>query len=163
MSGLVAVCKDVDETRAAAGALAALAIPGDLLLLVGELGAGKTAFAQGFARGLGVTNPVTSPTFTLARTYDGRLRLHHLDVYRLDHLQEAVDLGLAEIVDDGAVTLIEWGDVVASALPSDYLEVVLSYGSADDTRTIALSVIGPAWAGRLAALQRAVEPWAAGG
>jgi len=162
MTGLVAVCKDVEETKAAAAALAALAAPGDLLLLVGELGAGKTAFAQGFARGLGVTDPVTSPTFTLARTYAGRLRLHHLDVYRLDHLQEAVDLGLAEIVDDGAVTLIEWGDVVASALPSDYLEVALSYGSADDTRTIALSVVGPAWAGRLTELHRAVEPWAVG-
>jgi tRNA threonylcarbamoyladenosine biosynthesis protein TsaE len=154
-----AVCKRAEDTQALAAGMAELAAPGDLLLLVGELGSGKTSFVQGFARGLGVVDQVTSPTFILARTYTGRLRLHHLDVYRLDHLQEVVDLGLAEIVDDGGVTLIEWGDVVTPALPADYLEVALVYGVDDDSRSITLSVTGRRWAPRVPALQRAVQPW----
>jgi tRNA threonylcarbamoyladenosine biosynthesis protein TsaE len=157
-----AVCKGTEDTQALASALAELVRPGDLLLLAGDLGTGKTTFAQGFARGLGVDDHVTSPTFTLARTYAGRLRLHHLDVYRLDHLQEAVDLGLAELVDDGGVTLVEWGDVITAALPADYLEVALGYGDDDDTRTVRLGVVGPGWSNRAAALRRLVEPWSAG-
>ena len=113
-------------------ALADLARPGDVLVLAGDLGAGKTAPRPGLRQGLGVTEPVTSPTFILARSLRGRLRLHHLDVYRLDHLQEAEDLGLAELVDDRGVTLIEWGDVIAPTLPAEHLEVRLAYGEADD-------------------------------
>ena len=77
-----------DDPGGSRAAIAELARPGDLVLLAGELGAGKTAFAQGFGRGLGVTEPITSPTFTLVHQYDGPLALHHLDVYRLEHLQE---------------------------------------------------------------------------
>ncbi|MEN3273898.1 MAG: tRNA threonylcarbamoyladenosine biosynthesis protein TsaE, partial [Actinomycetota bacterium] len=122
----------VDQTRALGAAVASLARPGDLLLLAGDLGAGKTAFAQGFARGLGVTDQVVSPTFTISRQYDGTaLTLNHLDVYRLDHLQEAIDLGLSELIDDDSgVTLIEWGDVVIPTLPADFLEVRLEQGAA---------------------------------
>ena len=79
------------ETQELAMALSTLCGPGDLLVLAGEMGAGKTAFAQGFARGLGVTDAVTSPTFTIVREYAGdRLALHHLDVYRLDQLREVL-------------------------------------------------------------------------
>ena len=85
---LVARTSAVGETQALAAELAALAEPGDLLVLAGDLGAGKTAFVQGFGRGLGVTEPITSPTFTLAQQYEGRLLVHHLDVYRLDQLVE---------------------------------------------------------------------------
>src|SRR5918998_2211938 len=95
----------VDQTRDLGAALAPLARAGDLVLLTGEMGTGKTAFAQGFARGLGVTEAVTSPTFTLVRQHEGRLPLFHLDVYRLDHLNEVFDLGLAELLDSGGVTL----------------------------------------------------------
>jgi len=158
---LVASTSGADQTKALAAALAPLACPGDLVLLAGELGAGKTAFTQGFAAGLGVDEPVTSPTFTLVRTYPGgRLKLHHVDVYRLDHLQEALDLGLAEMVDDVAVTLIEWGDVVAPALPGDFLEVGLAYGSSDDERTLSLRSVGRRWSARQRALEAAVTPWA---
>ena len=147
---------DVAHTRALAARLARLALPGDLLLLVGDLGAGKTAFAQGFAAGLGIDEPVTSPTFTLVRTYTGRLVLHHVDVYRLERLQEALDLDLAQLVEDGGVTLIEWGDVVAPVLPPEFLEVRLGYGTSDEERTIALRPVGPRWVGRSRALHEAV-------
>lgn len=154
---------DVDGTRSVGAALAELARPGDIILLTGDLGAGKTAFAQGFARGLGVEEQVTSPTFTLARDYDGRLRMHHLDVYRLDRLQEAVDLGLPEMVDDGAVTLIEWGDVVIPALPAAYLEIRLSFGDDDDARFLELHAIGGGWLSRDDDIAAALAPWRGGG
>jgi tRNA threonylcarbamoyladenosine biosynthesis protein TsaE len=152
------VTASVSETQAVAASLADLAQPGDLLLLAGELGAGKTAFVQGFAKGLGIDEVVTSPTFILVRTYEGgRLRVHHVDVYRLESLQEALDLGLAEMVDDGSVTLIEWGDVVAPALPTDFLEVRLGYGAGDDERTLALRTVGPRWSSCQAALRRLLD------
>ena len=107
---VVALTTSVDETRELAAALVALARPGDVLVLAGDLGAGKTAFVQGFGRGLGVAERITSPTFTLVHVYEGRLPVHHLDVYRLEQLSEVLDLGLAEMLDDGGVVLIEWGD-----------------------------------------------------
>ena len=149
----------VDETRALAAALSAIARPGDLVLLAGDLGAGKTAFVQGFGAGLGVEERITSPTFTLAQQYEGRLRVHHLDVYRLDQLSEVVELGLAELLDDGGVVLIEWGDAILPALPNDYLEVRLTFGEGDDDRSVALAAVGPSWAARRRVLTEAVEPF----
>ena len=114
----------------------------DLLLLVGDLGAGKTAFTQGFGAGLGVEDQVTSPTFSLVRQYEGRLDLNHLDVYRLEQVSEALDLGLSELLDEGAVTGIEWGDTILPALLSDYLVVRItclfytSYAADDLTRAV---------------------------
>jgi tRNA threonylcarbamoyladenosine biosynthesis protein TsaE len=150
----------VDDTRSLGAALAELARPGDVLVLAGDLGTGKTAFAQGFATGLGITEQVTSPTFILARSYEGRLRLHHLDVYRLDHLQEAEDLGLAELVDDRGVTLIEWGDVIAPTLPPEHLEVRLAYGAGTDDRSVRMAAAGRSWGVRADALRRLLGRWA---
>jgi tRNA threonylcarbamoyladenosine biosynthesis protein TsaE len=152
----------VEETRELAAAIAEVVRAGDLLLLVGDLGAGKTAFAQGFARGLQVDEVVTSPTFTLAREYEGRIRLNHLDVYRLDNLQELTDLALSELLDGEAVTLIEWGDAVAAALPAEFLEVRLAMGDADtddDERVVALRPVGRAWISRLRTLDDATKRW----
>ncbi len=154
-----AATKSVDDTRALAAEIAALAAPGDLVVLAGDLGTGKTAFAQGFARGLGVKEPVTSPAFILVRTYEGRLPLIHLDVYRLDQMQELVDLGISELLDEGGVTLVEWGDAVTPALPSDFLEVRLEAGAAPDDRTVAVRSVGPSWPPRAEALRLALAPW----
>lgn len=154
--------KSVEETRALAAELDPVLGPGDLVLLVGNLGSGKTAFIQGLARGLGVEEPVVSPSFVLVRTYEGRLPLTHVDVYRLDHMQELIDLGIAELLDDGGVTAIEWGDVVIPGLPAEYLEVRMEPGDSDDERHIILDTVGPGWSRRLAGLQRAVERWTAG-
>ena len=149
----------VEETQAVGAALASVARAGDVLLLVGDLGAGKTAFTQGFARALGVEERVTSPTFTLVHEYSGRLPIHHLDVYRLDRLAELADLGLSELLDDGGVTLVEWGDAVVSAVPADHLDVRITFGDGDDERRLELRAGGPRWASRWRLVGEAVEAW----
>jgi tRNA threonylcarbamoyladenosine biosynthesis protein TsaE len=154
-----AATKSVDDTRALAAEIAGLATAGDLLILAGDLGTGKTAFAQGFAAGLGVEEPVTSPAFILVRTYEGRLPMIHLDVYRLDTMQELTDLGISELLDEGGVTLVEWGDAVAQALPSDFLEIRLEAEGAPDDRLLTIRSVGPGWPPRADALRRAMAPW----
>ncbi len=157
---IVARTTSVAATRALAAALAELARPGDLILLAGDLGAGKTAFTQGFGAALGVTERITSPTFTLVNNYAGRLELNHLDVYRLDTLAEVLDLGVPEMLDDGGVTVIEWGDAVAPVLPADYLEIRLSFcEDLDDDRIVELAPIGTRWLARTRAVAAAVSPW----
>lgn len=151
--------KSVDDTRDLASEMAGLARAGDLILLAGGLGTGKTAFAQGFGRGLGVAVNIVSPTFVLVRVYEGRVPMVHLDVYRLDHIQEITDLGMAELLDEGGVTLIEWGDVVSPALPADFLEVRLEASGGEDERDLGLRAVGPSWPPRMAALRNAVGPW----
>lgn len=116
-----------DETRAVGAALAMVLRPGDVVLLVGDLGAGKTTFAQGVAAGLGVAQSVTSPTFVLVHPYDcaapgtaanpTQLRcLLHADLYRVEHSSEVTDLALGELVEHEGAVLVEWGDVAESLL-----------------------------------------------
>ncbi|MBM3674669.1 MAG: tRNA (adenosine(37)-N6)-threonylcarbamoyltransferase complex ATPase subunit type 1 TsaE [Actinobacteria bacterium] len=151
------------ETRALGEAIGALAAPGDVIVLAGDLGAGKTVVAKGIAAGLGVTEPVVSPTFTIVREYEGRCPVRHLDVYRLDSLQELMEIGLDELIDDRGVTLVEWGDAVGALLPADRLEVrleVLPPEEADDeTRVVTICGLGPRWLARSAALAAAVAPF----
>src|SRR3954465_9577478 len=92
-------------------AVAGLLSGGDVVVLTGDLGAGKTTFVQGAAAALGVTEPVVSPTFTLVREYRGSRPIHHVDVYRLDRIQDVIDLGVEELLDPEGVTFIEWGDL----------------------------------------------------
>jgi tRNA threonylcarbamoyladenosine biosynthesis protein TsaE len=157
---VVASTASPEDTRLLAAALAELARPCDLLLLVGDLGAGKTAFTQGFGRGLGIDDQITSPTFALVQSYTGRLDLYHLDVYRLDQLNEALDLGLSEMLDDDAVTLIEWGDTITRALPRDYLEVRITFGDGDEDRVFELTPFGSSWQARMRAVGIALAAWA---
>lgn len=155
--------RSVDATRELAAAVVSVIRPGDVLLLSGDLGAGKTAFVQGVARALGITERVTSPTFTLAAIYEGSMRLHHLDVYRLDNLAEVLDLDLPGLLDDGGVTCVEWGEVVVPELPRDFLLVTIELGHPEDiadARVLAFDPVGPSWHARSDELARAVEPWA---
>jgi tRNA threonylcarbamoyladenosine biosynthesis protein TsaE len=143
-----------DETRAFAARVADLAVAGDLLVLVGDLGAGKTAFVQGLAAALGSSDPVTSPTFTIAHRYTGgRLVVHHLDAYRLAGPEEATDLALDELLDDNALTVVEWGDRLQGLLPVERLELVIRFGEGDDDRIIHLEPGGPGWAVRVKQLE----------
>jgi tRNA threonylcarbamoyladenosine biosynthesis protein TsaE len=148
-----------EDTRAIGAALAPLLRARDVIALTGELGAGKTTLVQGIAGALGYDGAVTSPTFTLVREYGTpTLTLVHADVYRLDRVQDALDLGLDETAEDG-VLLIEWGDAVDALLPGDRLVVELSIPGEDDARKIALRSEGTAWQTRWERLEQAVEPW----
>jgi tRNA threonylcarbamoyladenosine biosynthesis protein TsaE len=142
----------VDETRAVAGTLAGALRAGDLVVLSGDLGGGKTAFVQGACVELGVTEPVTSPTFAIVQEYSGRVKVVHIDVYRLEKLQELHDIGFDEMVDSGRIAFIEWGERVAAALPEDHVVVHLSLPPGDDVseteRIIAVSWHGPDWSVR---------------
>jgi len=122
-------------TRALAARLAEVAEPGDRLALLGPLGAGKTEFAKGFAAGLGVTETVNSPSFTLMAEYAGRLPLYHLDLYRLSGAAEAIDGGLLDEREAQGVTLIEWADRMGAEVDPGRLEVRIAV-EADETRTI---------------------------
>ena len=110
---------------------------------------------------LGVTDPVVSPTFTLARRYRGSRTVHHVDVYRLSHMQEVIDLGVEELFDPDGVTFVEWGDVIEGLLPSAYLEVELWARAEDEGRLVVLTGTGRAWAQRWERLEGATHPWAA--
>jgi tRNA threonylcarbamoyladenosine biosynthesis protein TsaE len=168
----------LSDTHAIAGALAALARSGDIIVLSGEMGAGKTAFAQGFGRALGVTEPITSPTFTLVHSYDcGRLTLHHADLYRLDHTGQVADLALAELAEFDGVVLVEWGEVADTTF-GEHLVVHLSADDLDDLdepdpgdddaepvadtgrRVLELSAVGPSWASRWSMIAAACEEFA---
>jgi tRNA threonylcarbamoyladenosine biosynthesis protein TsaE len=159
MSDLVVRTDRLEATQAVGEALADLVQPGDLVLLSGEMGAGKTALTQGLGRGLGVTDRITSPTFTIAHEYAGRLTVHHLDVYRLEHLNEALDVGLSEILDDGSLVVIEWGDAIVPVLPRDFLEVRLAFGARDDDRELRFRLVGQRWVARERALAGVVARW----
>ena len=119
---------DLTGTHAVAAAIAGVARVGDVIVLAGDMGAGKTAFAQGFGRALGVSEPITSPTFTLVHSYplSRRLTLHHADIYRLERTSDIDDLALPELAAFNGIVLVEWGDVAGSAL-GDHLEVRLNH------------------------------------
>jgi tRNA threonylcarbamoyladenosine biosynthesis protein TsaE len=128
-------CATADDTRALGRRLALVAQGGDRIALIGPLGAGKTELAKGFAAGLGVLETVDSPSFTLMAEYRGRLPLFHLDLYRLEGVADAFDGGLLDEREADGVTIIEWGDRLASDVDPDRLEVHIDVGL-DDVRTI---------------------------
>lgn len=136
--------EDAVATRALAARLASVATPGDLVCMIGELGAGKTVFAKGFAAGLGVTATVNSPSFVLMAEYTGRLPLFHLDLFRLEGATDALAGGLLDERQTAGVTLVEWAERLGPALPGTRLDVVIE-GSGDAPRTILLRAMGPAY------------------
>ncbi len=113
---------------------------GDAVLLIGELGAGKTRFVQGMAEGAGSPARARSPTFVLVNPHRGRITLHHCDLYRISTAAEAADLGFDEMLEDGAIA-VEWADRARSALPLDALEVAFSF-TGEDQRDLAFSACG---------------------
>ena len=140
-----------DDTRELGRRLADVLEPGDLVLLTGPLGAGKTVVAQGIGAGLGVAGPVTSPTFVIARVHrGGRLPMVHVDAYRLGSVAEVDDLDLDATLED-SVTVVEWGGGLAERLADAYLEVRLDR-SDDGARTAELVAAGGTWPQRLGLL-----------
>ena len=125
------------ETAALAEQLGAAVEAGTVLCLVGDLGAGKTLFTQGFARGLGVTEEVTSPTFALMNQYCGRLPVTHFDLYRLEREEELDEIGFYEFAEpSGGVVLIEWADKFPDALPKPHIRLEIERGDTEDERRL---------------------------
>jgi tRNA threonylcarbamoyladenosine biosynthesis protein TsaE len=133
----IVVTLDAAATRALGVALATVARPGDLISLVGELGAGKTQFAKGFGAGLGIADTIVSPSFVLMAEYRGRLPLFHVDLYRLADAAEALAGGLIDDRQAEGVTLVEWAERLADALPAERLDILID-GAGDDPRRIKL-------------------------
>ena len=112
-----------DETQAFAADMAKRLSAGDVLCLYGDLGAGKTAFVQGLAKGLGIDEPITSPTFTIVNEYEGRLPLYHFDVYRIADSDEMYEVGFDEYVYGEGVSVIEWPQLIADILPERRFDI----------------------------------------
>ena len=123
--------RSAGETARAGVALAGLLEPDDVIVLTGDLGAGKTTLTQGVARGLGIEAPVVSPTFNILVVHHGRLTLNHLDLYRLTREATLEDIDFYATLESGGVSLVEWGDRFPGALPQDRLQVALHVEAAD--------------------------------
>ena len=150
------------DTQAIAAVIAGVARSGDIVVLAGDMGAGKTAFAQGFGAAMGVTDHMTSPTYNLVHSHPtaGRLVLHHADLYRLSTQHEVADLAFAELAESGGVIIVEWGDVVASSFGDHLLVSIESVAEADDEPLLHVQALGRSWAGRLAEIERGLERFA---
>lgn len=153
-----------EETQRIAGALVPFLRSGDVVLLSGDLGAGKTVFTQGLARAAGVAEAVTSPTFTLVHSYPTAIGLDllHADVYRLSTVGEIADLGLAELVEEGAFALVEWGERTAGALGPEHLLVTFGVPEAVEgaglaPRRLGFRPVGRSWAERWPELEPALR------
>ena len=179
---LVTCAPTAEDMRRLGAALARVLAPGDTVLLGGDLGAGKTTFTQGLAHALGVTGPVTSPTFVLVHTYRtcAGWDLLHADVWRLEQLQEVIDLAIPELQEEGAAAVVEWGDLAAPALAGDCLHVAIAFeaeagsgragaegrtgpegqklgaGAAEGARKVVFRALGPSWSERMGSLEQAV-------
>lgn len=136
MKPLIIESKTAASTRRVGEAIGKVLQPGDVILLAGPLGAGKTTLVQGMARGLGVTGSVLSPTFVLMRELEGRLKLFHLDLYRLEKMPEIADLGLDDYLFGEGATVVEWADRAAALWPEDHLRIDLEYNESTKGRRL---------------------------
>ncbi|MDP2730916.1 MAG: tRNA (adenosine(37)-N6)-threonylcarbamoyltransferase complex ATPase subunit type 1 TsaE [Dehalococcoidales bacterium] len=127
MASLELVSRSPEQTRTLGVRIGELALAGDVFLLVGELGAGKTCLTQGIAWGLGIKEYALSPSFVIMRELHGRLPLYHIDLYRLAHMEEIADLGLDEYFYGQGICVVEWADKALTILPEKHLMIKISY------------------------------------
>ena len=137
-----------EMTQGFAGKLATSLKTGDVILLQGNLGTGKTEFVKGLALGLGVMERVTSPTFALLNVYQGRVPVYHFDLYRLKHAAELAEIGFEEFLGGDGVAVVEWPDLFWDEMPGEFLKVELTTGEDVSTRTIRVESMGARYAGR---------------
>jgi tRNA threonylcarbamoyladenosine biosynthesis protein TsaE len=152
MNQLEITSRSPEETQALGARLGKLARPGDCFLLVGKLGAGKTCLTQGIARGLGIREYAASPSFVVVRELYGRLPLYHMDLYRLENIEEIADLGLDDYFYGQGVSVVEWAEKGLSLLPPEHLLIEMSYLS-DTGRRLKLKASGKRYNELLAELK----------
>jgi len=136
------VSSDPETTRAVGRRIGEAAGPGDVLLLVGDLGAGKTVLSQGVGQGLGIADAINSPTFVLLREYHGRLPLYHYDLYRLGNIEQTVGREWEEFLFGNGVSLVEWANLGFEYLPPEHLLLEFSIES-ETTRVLKMTGVGP--------------------
>lgn len=158
MTSLELTSHSPEQTQRLGSRLGELAQAGDVFLLIGNLGSGKTCLTQGIAWGLGVKEYAFSPSFVLIREYHGRLTLYHIDFYRLDRIEEIVDLGLDEYLYGNGVCVIEWAEKGMAALPQENLTIKLSYIS-EMQRSIVLEPKGERYQQILESLSSDFKEW----
>ncbi|MSP79046.1 MAG: tRNA (adenosine(37)-N6)-threonylcarbamoyltransferase complex ATPase subunit type 1 TsaE [Dehalococcoidia bacterium] len=163
MDHLTLTSRTSDDTRHIGRALGRHTQPGDLILLIGGLGAGKTTLTQGIAQGLDTAEPARSPTFVLVAQYQGRLTLYHADLYRVDNPLEALELGFEEFLENG-VCVIEWAEKAPEAFPQDRMEIHIATNKDEMhlersgwARHITLTAHGPRYQALLAAVASALK------
>ena len=147
-----------EETRQFGDMLGQRAQPGDLFLLTGPLGAGKTCFTQGLAWGLGVEGYARSPTFVIVTRYRGRLTLHHVDLFRIGSSEEAWDLGLEEYLSGEGICVVEWADRFPELFPSDGTWIALEYGATESDRLITIEAGREHYERLVGGLHQTVKP-----
>ena len=133
-----------DETEKIAYEFSSRLKPGDVVCMYGELGAGKTAFVRGIARGLGIEDHITSPTFTIVNEYFGKMPLYHFDVYRIADADEMYEIGYEEYIDGNGVSVIEWPQLITDILPQSYYSVKIdrNYEAGENSRIITIERAG---------------------
>ena len=156
MVNFTVITHSPEQTRRLGELMGKLAQGNDIYLLSGNLGTGKTHLVQGIAFGLGVKEYACSPSFMIAREYHGRLNLFHLDLYRLDHIEEIVDLGLDEYFRSDSVCAIEWAEKGIGALPGDNLTIEMEHVS-EDMRRITFIPLGPRYVELVKQLKGPIE------
>ncbi|MCR2044784.1 tRNA (adenosine(37)-N6)-threonylcarbamoyltransferase complex ATPase subunit type 1 TsaE [Anaerosalibacter massiliensis] len=132
------VLKNLEDTERFGYRLGSILEGGDIVCLTGDLGAGKTTLTKSIAKGLDVKDYVTSPTFALINEYKGRVPIYHFDVYRLEGIEDVIDLGFEEYFYSKGVTIIEWGNKIEKFLPEDILTIELNRGKKDDERIVSI-------------------------
>lgn len=133
-----------EETQSIAKAFALKLEAGDVLCMYGELGAGKTAFVQGLAEGLSISEPITSPTFTIVNEYSGKIPLYHFDVYRISDSDEMYEIGYEEYIYGDGISVIEWPQLISDILPQKRYDITISkdYSKGDNYRIINIQEVG---------------------
>ncbi|MDI3508482.1 MAG: tRNA threonylcarbamoyladenosine biosynthesis protein TsaE [Clostridiales bacterium] len=137
------ITKCAKETFALGKRIGQLLYEGDIIALDGDLGSGKTQMVKGIARGLGITDEITSPTYTIMSQHNGRLPLYHFDVYRLEDPEQLYDIGYEEYFFDKGITVIEWSEKIRGLLPAQYMHIRILYGTDENQRIIDVEAIGP--------------------
>jgi len=154
VSSVEITSSSTEQTRKLGMKLGKLAAPGDIILLVGKLGAGKTCLTQGIARGMGIKEYTTSPTFVLVREYPGKLPLYHIDLYRLDRIEEVAQLGLDDYIYGKGVCVVEWAEKGLSVLPDEHLLIEIQTVSSTK-RKLSFVPLGKRYMEMLSKLKRA--------